>query len=99
MARKALQLDWREGNAIDLLHNGSEFFPALCQAIGSAQRMVHLETYIFNLDDTGVQVLEALEAASQRGVRVRVVIDGFGSDAHAGTIVGRLRAAGASCRV
>lgn len=99
MARKALQLDWREGNAIELLHNGSEFFPALCEAIDGAQRVVHLETYIFNLDETGTRVLEALERACRRGVRVRVVIDGFGSDEHADAIVQRLTGAGASCRV
>lgn len=99
MARKALQLDWRKGNVIDLLHNGSEFFPALCEAIDGAQRMVHLETYIFNLDDTGKQVLDALERACGRGVRVRVVIDGFGSDEHASAIVQRLTGAGASCRI
>lgn len=99
MARKALQLDWRDGNAIDLLHNGSEFFPALCEAIDGAQRMVHLETYIFNLDETGRQVLDALRRACRRGVRVRVVIDGFGSFQHSGAIVRELTEAGATCRV
>ena len=99
MARKALQLDWREGNAIDLLRNGIEFFPALCQAIDDAQRMVHLETYIFNLDNTGNQVLDSVQRACERGVRVRVVIDGFGSDIHADAIVRRLTQMGASCRV
>jgi len=99
MAHKAPQVDWRDGNAIDLLNSGSEFFPALCQAIDGARRMVHLETYIFNLDDTGNRVLEALERASRRGVRVRVVIDGFGSGEHARTIVSRLTDAGARCRV
>lgn len=99
MVRRALQLDWREGNAIELLHNGGDFFPALCQAIDGAQRVVHLETYIFNLDDTGRQVLEALERACRRGVRVRVVIDGFGSLEHVDAIVDRLTRAGVSCRV
>src|SRR5690625_1639387 len=99
MAHKAPQVDWRDGNAIDLLNSGIEFFPALCQAIDGARRMVHLETYIFNLDDTGNRVLEALERASRRGVRIRVVIDGFGSGEHARTIVSRLTDAGARCRV
>ena len=39
------------GNAIMLLRSGSEFFPALIQAIGSAQREVWIETYIFADDD------------------------------------------------
>jgi hypothetical protein len=73
-----LNLEWREGNTITLLHNGGQFFPALCQAIDAARRYVHLETYIFNLDDAGTCVLGALERACRRGVKVRVVIDGVG---------------------
>lgn len=99
MARKTLQLNWHKGNAIDLLHNGSDFFPALCKAIDEAEHTVHLETYIFNLDDTGHRVLNALQAACERGVRVRVVIDGFGSQEHALDIVQRLTDMGARCRI
>lgn len=73
-----LRLRWREGNAIRLLHNGGEYFPALIDAIETAQHSVHLETYIFNLDDTGHRVIESLRRAVQRGVKVRVVLDGFG---------------------
>ncbi len=76
-------LRWHEGNQITLLQNGQEFFPAICEAIDQAQKHLHLETYIFNLDDSGHSVLDALRRACERGVRVRVVIDGFGSDLHA----------------
>lgn len=69
---------WREGNDIRLLRNGGEFFPALIAAIDDARQSVHLETYIFNLDDTGHRVIEALGRAVERGVKVRVVLDGFG---------------------
>ena len=67
------------GNLIRLLQNGTEFFPALQQAIDEAERDVHLETYIFEPDETGRRISSALRAAAQRGVRVRVVVDGFGS--------------------
>lgn len=99
MVRKAPQPEWRDGNAIDLLNSGVEFFPALCRAIDAAKRVVYLETYIFNLDETGEHVLTALEQACARGVRVRVVIDGIGSGEHAQTILNRLSKAGVSCRV
>ena len=78
MVAPRLKLRWRDGNAIRLLHNGEDYFPALIQAIDSARRSVHLETYIFNLDDTGHRVLDALCRAQGRGVKVRVVLDGFG---------------------
>ena len=99
MARKQSSLVWRDGNCIELLENGSEFFPALCQDIDQAQTSVHLETYIFNLDDTGHTVLKHLRAACERGVKVRVVIDGFGSYENAAEIVRVLEEMGAKIRV
>jgi len=90
---------WRDGNQITLLHNGVAYFPALCEAIAAAHHSVHLETYIFNLDRTGRAVLAQLTQARQRGVRVRLVIDGFGSRRHAHNIVAHCRDAGIQCRV
>lgn len=99
MALGPVKLNWYEGNRIELLQNGVAFFPALCRAIDRATRLVHLETYIFNLDDTGLMVLDRLQQACERGVKVRVVIDGFGSQEHAAAIVERLAAMGAQHRV
>ncbi len=67
------------GNHITLLQNGTEFFPALLDAIAAARHDVHLETYIFEPDDTGRRTSAALCDAARRGVRVRLVVDGFGS--------------------
>jgi len=90
---------WRAGNQITLLHNGVQYFPALLDAIAHAQHSVHLETYIFNLDRTGQALLAQLTEARQRGVRVRLVIDGFGSRVYARDIERHCRAAGVQCRV
>lgn len=90
---------WRAGNAITLLQNGGEFFPALFAAIDRARFSIHLETYIFNLDDTGLQLLAHLQAACARGVRVRVVVDGFGSARHAKVLAERFEQMGARFRV
>jgi cardiolipin synthase len=97
--RRPLGLHWAEGNAVRLLKNGTEFFPALCHAIDTAMASVHLETYIFTLDRTAQRVLDALARASARGVKVRVVIDGFGSQEHCEEIRRRIIAAGGQCRV
>lgn len=99
MANKDLRLKWHDGNQIDLLHNGESFFPALCNAIDAAQHTVHLETYIFNLDRTGQKVLDHLSHACDRGVKVRVVIDGFGSQDHIQDITRQLADMGAQYRV
>jgi cardiolipin synthase len=68
-----------EGNRIDLLHSGTEYFPALEAEIRAAKTEIHLETYIFAGDATGLRFTDALCQAARRGVRVRVLVDGFGS--------------------
>ncbi len=99
MVAPRLRLRWREGNAIRLLHNGGEYFPALIEAIDGAQHSVHLETYIFNLDDTGLRVIDALQRADARGVKVRVVLDGFGCSNTAYDVCDRLGEGGIRHRV
>jgi cardiolipin synthase len=99
MAAPRLKLKWRSGNDIRLLHNGGEYFPALIRAIDAARQSVHLETYIFNLDDTGNRVIEALKRAVDRGVKVRVVLDGFGCNENAYDVCDRLTDCGVRHRV
>ena len=71
--------DFVKGNRITLLRNGSEYFPALEAAIDEAQSIIHLETYIFEYDTTGIRISEALKRAARRNVTVRLLLDGFGS--------------------
>ena len=66
-------------NRITLLTNGTEFFPALLQEIDAAQSDVRIETYIFADDATGRRIADALARATQRGVDVKLMMDGFGS--------------------
>lgn len=67
------------GNLLTLLHNGAEYFPQLCAAVDAALQFVYLEAYIFYADETGRMVSEALQRAAARGVKVHLVLDGFGS--------------------
>jgi cardiolipin synthase len=62
-----------------LLVGAVDFFPALVEAITAAQHDVWLETYIFSTAGAGADIAQALMAAAQRGVRVRVVVDGVGT--------------------
>ncbi len=66
------------GNHIQLLRNGNAYFPALAAAIAKAKQTVYLQTYIFEVDAAGNLIADALKAAAQRGVTVRVLLDGFG---------------------
>ncbi len=92
-------LRWHDGNAVVLLENGQELFPALCEAFDTAQKSIHLETYIFRLDAAGLKILDHLKQAAERGVKVRVVLDGYGSARDDRTIQSLLRASGAQCRI
>lgn len=68
-----------KGNQITLLHNGAEYFPALETAIDEAKQEIHLQTYIFKYDLTGISIANALKRAARRGVAVHLLIDGYGS--------------------
>ena len=68
-----------KGNRLTLLHNGAEYFPELESAIDEANKEIHLQTYIFKYDLTGISIANALKRAAQRGVAVHLLIDGFGS--------------------
>ncbi|NJD36121.1 MAG: cardiolipin synthase ClsB [Betaproteobacteria bacterium] len=74
-----MSADFLSGNRLRLLQSGGEYFPALIAAIDAAAHEVHLETYIFADDATGRRVGAALTRAAQRGVAVRVLVDGFGA--------------------
>jgi len=69
----------RGGHQVQLLFTGQAFFPALLDAIHTAQHEVRLETYIFHDDGVGQQVIDAMVAAAERGVAVYLVVDGIGT--------------------
>jgi len=82
------------GNRITLLRSGAEFFPALISECDAARREIHLETYIFEADETGRAVAHALMRAARRGVATHVMVDGFGSQRLDRTLAAEMREAG-----
>ncbi len=67
------------GNTVQLLEGGDELFPRMVSAIAAARHEVWLATYIFEVDPATQPLIAALCQAAQRGVRVHVVVDGFGT--------------------
>jgi cardiolipin synthase len=61
------------------LRTGREIFPAMLAAIRAARESVRLETYIYTDGQIGRQFRDALTEAAQRGVKVSVLVDAFGS--------------------
>jgi cardiolipin synthase len=68
-----------EGNAIDILNNGDEFYPAMLKAIAQAQLSVTIEAYIYWAGDIGRRFAEALAARATAGVCVKILLDAVGS--------------------
>lgn len=87
------------GNQVRVLEGGADFFPALRGAIDAARVEIHIETYIFNADVTTLGVRDALAHAAQRGVRVRLMVDGIGSHRLPADWLATLRAAGVAVLV
>ena len=66
------------GNALEPLAGGDEAYPRMLQAIDAATNHVLLASYIFAHDGIGERFVDALARAHERGVTVRVLIDGVG---------------------
>ncbi|SEL57260.1 cardiolipin synthase [Pseudoxanthomonas sp. GM95] len=67
------------GNRITVLNNGSEIFPAMLEAIGSARQTITFETYIYWSGKIGRQLSDLLSQKARSGVAVTITIDWAGS--------------------
>lgn len=85
---------WRDGNRIQLLENGEQFFPRVFGAIQRAQQSVLLETFILFEDNVGKALHRELLAAAKRGVRIEMMVDGYGSPDLSDEFVSSLTSAG-----
>ncbi|ODA73905.1 phosphatidylserine/phosphatidylglycerophosphate/cardiolipin synthase family protein [Streptomyces sp. NBRC 110035] len=68
-----------EGNALVPLRNGDEIFGAMLDAIRGAEHTVDMMTFVYWRGDIAHQFAEALAERARAGVRVRLMLDGFGS--------------------
>jgi cardiolipin synthase A/B len=70
-----------DGNRLTLLPEGPQRLEALIALIEEAKESLRFLYYMFLDDESGVRVRDALILAAERGVRVFLLVDGFGSDA------------------
>jgi cardiolipin synthase len=67
------------GNRVSLLKDAAENYPAWLDALRSARKTIHFETYIIHEDDIGWQFAEVLANKAREGVRVRILYDWMGA--------------------
>lgn len=82
------------GHRLEVIFNGEHRLERLLTLINGAIRSVDMIMYIFRHDEAGTRVLDAMTTAARRGVRVRAVIDSFGSSDTSDALFNPLRAAG-----
>lgn len=70
---------YKTHNRVKLLRGGKLYFDQLIKMIDDARETVHLQVYIFEGDETGSMVADALKRAAARGLQVFVLIDGYAS--------------------
>ena len=67
------------GNDLDLLVGGSQFVPAILEAIAGAQESVLIEVFTLRRGVLASTFVDALAECARRGVEVRLVLDSIGS--------------------
>lgn len=71
--------DYLLHNNLELIQGGKPYFDRLLQMIAEAETSIHFQFYIFDQDNTGMAVADALKSAARRGVKVYLLFDGYGS--------------------
>ncbi len=84
---------------VELLDGGEQAYPKMLSAIIAAKRSVHLEVYAFSFYGVGANFVDALSLAAQKGVKVHVTIDGWGSIRGGRAVAATLRASGCEVEI
>jgi cardiolipin synthase A/B len=66
-------------NKIKLIQGSKPYFDTLINLIQDATATIHLQTYIFDEDETGQLIANSLINASKRNVQVYLFVDGYAS--------------------
>jgi cardiolipin synthase len=85
--------------SVVLLDGGEQAYPRMLLAIAQARKTVHLEVYAFAPSGVGIRFVEALGQAASRGVKVQVLIDGWGSARGGRAVANALHHAGCTVRI
>lgn len=83
-----------KNNEVEIFTDGYQFFPVLLREIGRARHHIHIDIYIFNDDELGNLIADALIDKARQGVEVRVIYDDVGCWRVKGAFFERMRDGG-----
>ncbi len=90
-ANRNINPEFKPLNRVKLVRGGKEYFDLLLELINKANESIHLQTYIYDDDETGRQVADALKAAVKRNVAVYLMTDGYASQVMAQKFIDELK--------
>lgn len=73
------QAQWCDGNSVELLINGEDFYSTVFEAMRGARKQVLVETFIIFEDRIGEGLQQALIQAAENGAQVVVTVDDYGT--------------------
>lgn len=77
-----------------LFFEGDDYYFSLRQDIANARSTVCIESYIFQDDEIGLEIIDALIERASQGLLIRVLVDGVGSYGLSEQTIARMRSAG-----
>jgi cardiolipin synthase len=88
-----------KGNKVTALENGDQIFPALLEAIRSAQRTITFENFLFREGEVSDAFAGALAERARAGVKVHFLQDALGCDCLHGRAMNLIRQAGVQLEI
>ncbi|MEJ7589602.1 MAG: phospholipase D-like domain-containing protein [Ferruginibacter sp.] len=85
-------------NKVKLIRGGTAYFETLEKMINNAKDTIHLQVYIYDDDETGKKIADALIAAAKRNVNVYLMADGYASQSLSDEFVEQLKDGGVNFR-
>jgi cardiolipin synthase A/B len=89
---------YTENNTVTIVRGGADYFARIDEIAAGATYSLHFQTYIFDEDETGLHVAEALMNAARRGVLVYLMLDGYASQHLSSGFIKGIEAAGVHFR-
>jgi cardiolipin synthase len=86
------------GNCVDILKNGDEIFPSILSALHSAHESIDFLTFVYWKGDIAEKVATVLADKAKAGVKVRVLLDAYGSSAMKEEWVEQMKTAGVTVK-
>ncbi len=96
--KKNRSSEYTQRNKVTLVRGGKDYFDLLLQLINNAVECIHLQVYIFEADETGILIADALKAAVKRNVAVHLLPDGYASQHLPDVFIAALKKAGVHFR-